>query len=70
MSTETDTKPDTDTIGQWPPVAHIIRKADDQTKRALCGAKLMGELLHDNVLKATCEECTEIMERELWGNKQ
>lgn len=57
----TETKPKTeDSVGQWPPVAHIIRNEDKpatEGSRALCGARLMGIDLQEGVEKATCEEC-------------
>lgn len=70
MSTTTDTKPKLDdTIGQWPPMAHIERKSDGPLKEgklALCGAKLMGIPLDD--ASQMCEKCIAIFKRETQGS--
>lgn len=67
MGAETQTKLDT-SIGQWPPVAHIIRKEDEPAKEgtiALCGERLMGIDLQGDVRKATCQKCREVMLKEM-----
>lgn len=60
--TETQTKPTTDTPTQWPPQAHIAKKAPGTVQEgdvALCGAKLMGINLDD--AHKVCEECVRIL---------
>jgi hypothetical protein len=67
-ATEQETDPTTDVVRHWPPVAHIIRKDDEPAREgtaALCGEKLMGIDLRDDVRKASCEKCREIMAAEL-----
>ena len=66
--TQLDEEVKTDTISQWPPKAHIVRRKDLPAKEgtiALCGAKLMGMDLNGDVTKSSCEKCLEIMKREL-----
>lgn len=69
----TQTQPEVDSvIGQWPPVAHIIRKKDQPAREgtvALCGAKLMGIDLNGDTLKTNCQKCREVMLRELRGGQ-
>lgn len=61
--TDTKTKPSTgDTIGQWPPQAHIAQVKNGEVVKegdvALCGAKLMG--LDLETATKVCEECLKI----------
>lgn len=63
--TDTKTKPSTgDTIGQWPPQAHIFKSHGVTASKpkegdvALCGAKLMG--LDLPTATKVCEECLKI----------
>ena len=68
--TITITKPKTtdDTLSQWPPKAHLIRRKDMPATEgtiALCGAKLMGMDLDGDVLKGSCKECIAVAKSEL-----
>ena len=66
--TQLDEEVKTDTISQWPPKAHIVRRKDLPAKEgtiALCGAKLMGMDLKGDVQKANCDKCLKIMREEL-----
>lgn len=70
MTKQLDEPSEVDTLTQWPPKAHIVRREDLPAKEgtiALCGAKLMGMDLKGNVLKSNCEKCLKIMEQELRG---
>lgn len=66
MTTETEVKPKLSdgSIGEWPPLAHIVRKGADPKEgdKALCGAKLMGIPL-DSATKV-CAKCIEIVKME------
>lgn len=67
--TEPEVEPMTDEAPpSWPPLAHLIRNEDKPVKEgtiALCGAKLMGIDLGQNVSGKVCEKCVEVFQREL-----
>lgn len=68
-TTSTEPKLSDDSLTQWPPKAHIVRKKDmpvTEGTLAICGEKLMG--IHLGRLTAdmkACAQCTEIAKREL-----
>jgi hypothetical protein len=67
MTTKTRPAPQLgDPIGEWPPLAHLVRKDQLPAKEgdiALCGAKLMG--INLDTANKVCEKCVRIARQEM-----